>query len=125
MNNAELIEALQCTSHFALYQDCYERNCYANSGKGLYCNIPKLMADAAAALEAAMAEVERKNEAIQGLRSEIADIKDAVRETAVAIWEYDGSYADWILDIIGEADRDIDEIATELTARTEKGDHDE
>ena len=49
----ELIDALQCTRHFALYQDCYERNCYANSGKGLYCNIPKLMADAADALEAA------------------------------------------------------------------------
>lgn len=53
MTNAELIDALQCTSHFALYQDCYEKNCYANSGKGLYCNIPKLMADAADALEAA------------------------------------------------------------------------
>ena len=48
----ELIDALQCTRHFALYQDCYEKNCYANSGKGLYCNIPKLMADAADALEA-------------------------------------------------------------------------
>ena len=53
MTNAELIKALQCASHFALYQDCYEKNCYANSGKGLYCNIPKLMADAADALEAA------------------------------------------------------------------------
>lgn len=53
MNNAELIDALQCTSHFALYQDCYDKNCYANSGKGLYCNIPKLMADAADALKAA------------------------------------------------------------------------
>lgn len=53
MTNAELIDALQCTRHFALYQDCYEKNCYANSGKGLYCNIPKLMADAADALEAA------------------------------------------------------------------------
>lgn len=50
--NAELIKALQCASHFALYQDCYEKNCYANSGKGLYCNIPKLMADAADVLEA-------------------------------------------------------------------------
>lgn len=50
--NAELIKALQCASHFALYQDCYEKNCYANSGKGLYCNIPKLMADASDALEA-------------------------------------------------------------------------
>ena len=47
----ELIDALQCTRHFALYQDCYEKNCYANSGKGLYCNIPKLMADAADAIE--------------------------------------------------------------------------
>ena len=54
----ELIEALQCASHFALYQDCYERNCYANSGKGLYCNIPKLMADAADALEAADKRIE-------------------------------------------------------------------
>lgn len=53
MTNAEMIKALQCASHFALYQDCYEKNCYANSGKGLYCNIPKLMADAADALEAA------------------------------------------------------------------------
>ena len=53
MTNEELIKALQCASHFALYQDCYEKNCYANSGKGLYCNIPKLMADAADALEAA------------------------------------------------------------------------
>ena len=51
--DAELIKALQCASHFALYQDCYEKNCYANSGKGLYCNIPKLMADASDALEAA------------------------------------------------------------------------
>ena len=53
MTNADLIEALQCASHFALYQDCYEKNCYANSGKGLYCNIPKLIEDAADALEAA------------------------------------------------------------------------
>ena len=53
MTNAELIKALQCASHFALYQDCYEKNCYANSGKGLCCNIPKLMADAADELEAA------------------------------------------------------------------------
>ena len=53
MTNAELIKALQCASHFALYQDCYEKNCYANSGKGLYCNIPKLIAYAADALEAA------------------------------------------------------------------------
>ena len=52
----KLIDALQCTSHFALYQDCYEKNCYANSGKGLYCNIPKLMADAADAIERLQAE---------------------------------------------------------------------
>lgn len=52
----ELIDALQCTSHFALYQDCYEKNCYANSGKGLYCNIPKLMADAADAIERLQAD---------------------------------------------------------------------
>ena len=51
--DAELIKALQGASHFALYQECYEKNCYANSGKGLCCNIPKLMADAADALEAA------------------------------------------------------------------------
>lgn len=55
----ELIDALQCTSHFALYQDCYEKNCYANSGKGLYCNIPKLMADAADAIERLQAELTR------------------------------------------------------------------
>ena len=63
MTNAELIKALQCASHFALYQDCYEKNCYANSGKGLYCNIPKLIADAADALEAAdkrIAELEKQ-----------------------------------------------------------------
>ena len=63
MTNAELIKALQCASHFALYQDCYEKNCYANSGKGLYCNIPKLIEDAADALEAAekrIAELEKQ-----------------------------------------------------------------
>ena len=58
MTNAELIKALQCASHFALYQDCYEKNCYANSGKGLYCNIPKLIADAADALETAEKRIE-------------------------------------------------------------------
>ena len=57
----ELIDALQCTRHFALYQDCYERNCYANSGKGLYCNIPKLMADAADAIE----RLQKQNEELQ------------------------------------------------------------
>ena len=62
--NEELIKALQCASHFALYQDCYEKNCYAkncyaNSGKGLYCNIPKLMADAADAIEAAEKRIAR------------------------------------------------------------------
>lgn len=62
MSNEELIKALQCSGHFALYQDCYEKNCYANSGKGLYCNIPKLMRDAADALEEAekrIAELEK------------------------------------------------------------------
>ena len=63
----ELIEALQCASHFALYQDCYERNCYANSGKGLYCNIPKLMADAADALEAADEKIADYTAAIDAL----------------------------------------------------------
>ena len=61
----ELIDALQCARHFALYQDCYERNCYANSGKGLYCNIPKLMADAADAIERLTDEVDRKDKALQ------------------------------------------------------------
>ena len=63
----ELIDALQCTRHFALYQDCYERNCYANSGKGLYCNIPKLMADAADALEAADEKIADYTAAIDAL----------------------------------------------------------
>lgn len=77
------------------------------------------------ALEAAMKEIDRKNEEIQRLRSEIADIKDEIRATAVAIYEYEGSYADCILDIIGEGDRDIDEVNAELEARMAKGEHDE
>ena len=67
MNN-ELIDALQCTSHFALYQDCYEKNCYANSGKGLYCNIPKLMADAADAIERLQAELTESQKRIEALQ---------------------------------------------------------
>ena len=67
----ELIEALQCASHFALYQDCYERNCYANSRKGLYCNIPKLMADAADALEAAEKRIDNLQQTCDKLASNL------------------------------------------------------
>ena len=67
----ELIDALQCTRHFALYQDCYEKNCYANSGKGLYCNIPKLMADAADAIEHLKENVAHQQDAIERLQSDL------------------------------------------------------
>lgn len=71
----ELIDALQCASHFALYQDCYEKNCYANSGKGLCCNIPKLMADAADALEAAEKRIAELEEDIIYWQTYAAEIE--------------------------------------------------
>ena len=73
----ELIDALQCARHFALYQDCYERNCYANSGKGLYCNIPKLMADAADAIEHLKENVAHQQDAIERLQAEAEHWKQA------------------------------------------------
>ena len=76
----ELIEALQCASHFALYQDCYERNCYANSGKELYCNIPKLMADAADALEAAEKRIVELNAKCANLQSQINEMENEIEE---------------------------------------------
>ena len=75
----ELIDALQCASHFALYQDCYERNCYANSRKGLYCNIPKLMADAADALEAAEKRIARLEEDLKTREAEREVMQDTIK----------------------------------------------
>ena len=130
-NKAELIMALRRCSYMTVADELNEDYCkhcayYTEDSVDVTC-IDRMMIDAADALEVTMAEIDRKNEAIQELRSEIADIKDGIRETAVAIYEYEGSfdYADWILDTIGEADRDIDEIAEELAARTAKGEHDE
>ena len=78
MMNAELIDALQCTSHFALYQDCYEKNCYANRGKG-YCNIPKLMADAADALEAADKRIARLEDDLKTREAEREVMQDTIK----------------------------------------------
>lgn len=80
MTNAELIAALRCASHFALYQDCYEKNCYANSGKGLYCNIPKLMADASDALEAAEQRVNEMTTKCSQLQAEVDNYEKRIAE---------------------------------------------
>ena len=90
----ELIDALQCTRHFALYQDCYEKNCYANSGKGLYCNIPKLMADAADALEAADAKIVKLNTKCADLQSQINSMENEIEELMPkeGEWIMDGKY---------------------------------
>lgn len=63
----KLIDALQCTSHFALYQDCREKDCYANKGKG-FCNISKLMADAADAIERLELERDALKEELETVR---------------------------------------------------------
>ena len=48
----KLIEALRCVEHEKLAcPDCTERDCYANSGRGLWCRVPLLLEDAAAAIE--------------------------------------------------------------------------
>ena len=56
---SKLVEALRCEELKGIAcPDCYERECIANSGKGLYCRVPQLLEDAAAAIEALQATIE-------------------------------------------------------------------
>lgn len=49
----KLVQALRCEELKGIAcPDCYERECIANSGKVLYCRVPQLLEDAAAAIEA-------------------------------------------------------------------------
>ena len=60
---SKLVEALRCPEHDKLAcPDCYHNKCYANSGKGLWCRVPVLMADAAAAIEALQAQLPKRGE---------------------------------------------------------------
>ena len=48
----KLVEALRCKELEKIAcPDCAERECVANSGRGLWCRVPKLMDDAADAIE--------------------------------------------------------------------------
>lgn len=53
----KLVAALRCKELKGIAcPDCYERECAANSGKGLYCRVPQLLDDAADAIEALQAK---------------------------------------------------------------------
>ena len=55
----KLVEALQCTVLIGIAcPNCADRDCYANSGNGLWCRVPKLLDDAADAIEELQAEVD-------------------------------------------------------------------
>ena len=115
----ELIDALQCTRHFALYQDCYERNCYANSGKGLYCNIPKLMADAADAIEHLKENVAHQQDAIERLMAQVPawiSVEERLPEAHRPVWT-----AIYTTDLIFVQDGEtIEEAAERTQAEAEK-----
>ena len=79
----ELVEALRCKELEKIAcPDCAERECVANSGRGLWCRVPKLMDDAADAIE------------------ELLQIADHYEQTAKDYWQeacdYKAQIPHWI-----------------------------
>ena len=81
----QLVEALRCEELKGIAcPDCYERECIANSGKGLYCRVPQLLEDAAAAIEALNAEETRLLLITSELQDKVVELEEELNDVDIA-----------------------------------------
>ena len=90
---SKLVEALRCEELKGIAcPDCYERECIANSGKGLYCRVPQLLEDAAAAIEALQDTVQAQDKALKECARQLAKMGPKRGEWYTELYDGDKKY---------------------------------